>query len=117
MLGRVATGVSIVLGYPLAFKGLYNAARGLVPALATDALHAPLTLGLLACITALALALQDIAVIVGLSGSLFGASLMYVAPPFLYSAAVPGASPALWALVPLGGFLAVLGTVQTLKAA
>ena len=79
--------------------------------------HVPpraLTLAFLAAISAVAILLTDIGIVVGLSGALLGASIVYIFPALIYTQ-VAAPSPAVYALVPLGAFLGLLGVWQTLK--
>ena len=84
--GRIATAVSIVFGYPLAFCGLIDGLKGAATSLLAQGttlggVLAIITnpnyenfvrIGLLGLATAIALAVQDIGVVVGLTGSVVG---------------------------------------------
>lgn len=133
IVGRLATGASILFGYPLAMVGLRSALVGMssslsaepaLPAaarrafrsLAADASRVPLIVALLAVITAVACAVEDIGVVVGVSGALLGAAIVYCFPPLIYGRARGASTPqAVYCLIPLGAFLGVLGTYVTLR--
>ena len=165
MLGRVATGFSILFGFPLAMVGLRNSVVGMCESLADDATTAlppsvcsallavaddgnrfmlvvrarfcppcclpaaswyiemlttprpsrVLQVSMLAVITFVAVTCTDIGVIVGVSGALLGALIVYIIPPLLYKGARDDAPQAIQALVPLGAFLGVLGVYYSLK--
>ena len=160
VLGRVATGFSILFGFPLAMVGLRNSVVGMCESLADDATTAlppsvcsallavaddgnrfmlvvraslparrvlawnadrpprpslVLQVSMLAVITFVAVTCTDIGVIVGVSGALLGALIVYIIPPLLYKGARDDAPQAIQALVPLGAFLGVLGVYYSLK--
>ena len=134
VLGRVATGFSILFGFPLAMVGLRNSVVGMCESLADDAMTAlppsvcsallavaddsnrfMLVVSMLAVITFVAVTCTDIGVIVGVSGALLGALIVYIIPPLLYKGARDDAPKAIQALVPLGAFLGVLGVYYSLK--
>ena len=70
---------------------------------------------MLAVITFVAVTCTDIGVIVGVSGALLGALIVYIIPPLLYKGARDDAPQAIQAPVPLGAFLGVLGVYYSLK--
>ena len=131
LLGRLATFVSILFGYPLAMVGLRDSASSVLETFA-EAENAPtfarrvargavdspraLTLSFLAFISAVAILLTDICLVVGISGALLGAAIVYIFPALIYGIATDSSvfSP-VYALVPLGAFLGLLGVWQTLK--
>ena len=131
LLGRLATFVSILFGYPLAMVGLRDSASSVLETFA-EAENAPtfarrvargavdspraLTLSFLAFISAVAILLTDIGLVVGISGALLGAAIVYIFPALIYGIATDSSvfSP-VYALVPLGAFLGLLGVWQTLK--
>ena len=130
VLGRVATALSILFGYPLAFVGLRDSVGGLcrhwpqtLGWAAAPAARGPLTVGLVAAATTAAVLLTDIGLVVGLTGAVMGSAIVYVVPAciFLRAAELSGAKlpratkAAATALVPLGAFLGVLGVYFTLK--
>ncbi len=136
VVGRLATGASILFGYPLVMVGLRNAITGVCASLGgaddktaspfrkamrglcPEGARVPLTLTLLGTITAIACTISDIGTIVGIAGALLGAAIVYTYPPLMYAAArraTPNPAPAaVYALVPLGAFLGILGTYVTL---
>jgi amino acid permease len=95
--GRIATLVSIIFGYPLAFVGLLDSLKGACasvsggkgPLGALSNPHPPawldngLRVALLALATVTALVVEDIGLVVGLTGSLVGACIVYIAPSII----------------------------------
>ena len=142
VLGRVATFASILFGFPLAMLGLKDALFSLlaVPnsrhALLGLSAHQVYTLVLLAVVSAIAIAVSDIGIVVGVSGALLGAAIVYIFPALIYGAAAgserrrpsrelyadrDGGAVAVhrlvYLLVPFGAYLGVLGVFMTLKGA
>lgn len=131
ILGRLATGVSILFGYPLAMVGLRDSSISMLSTLAeSDTLPessvillrsivdrpSAVTLCFLSIISCVAILVQDIGLVVGISGAVLGASIVYIYPALIYGcvSGQPLCSP-IYLLVPLGIFLGVLGVWQTLK--
>ena len=131
VLGRIATFASILFGFPLAMLGLKDSLSSLLDL--PKAYIKPTTLVLLAAITAIAILITDIGLIVGISGALLGASIVYVFPALIYyvarrnekdksleaqhSQVASLEQSAVLLLVPFGIFLGVLGVWMTLKGA
>ena len=115
--------------------GLVCSAQGLCDSCAQTAPHSPVARPLraaakpayrrvvvvcaLALVTLVALLLTDIGLIVGISGAVLGASIVYVIPSVIAlrarSAMGQTAPLALYGLVPLGALIGVLGVVMTLR--
>jgi len=137
VVARLATGFSILFGFPLAMFGLVTSARGLAETGAAAAgpesrLAAPLraaaapsgrralVLSALAFVTVVAVLIADIGLIVGLSGAVLGAAIVYVIPAIiaLRAGGAGGGAAAnamLYGLMPLGAVIGVLGVVMALK--
>mmetsp|Transcript_16760 Transcript_16760/g.38451 ORF Transcript_16760/g.38451 Transcript_16760/m.38451 type:complete len:375 (+) Transcript_16760:1-1125(+) len=131
LLGRVATFLSLLFGFPLAMLGLRDSSRSLlegvegnlalldgVRSAARAARHSPraLTVAFLSAIALIAILLTDIGAVVGVSGALLGASIVYIYPAVIYSRVMHlHALSVVHALVPLGAVLGILGVWQTLK--
>ena len=135
--GLIATGISIVAGYPLAFAGLMDSLRGAAASLlgSYPKTMAPLAImsnpkyedmirmGLLAVATFVAYACDDIGLVVGLTGSLVGATIVYIAPAAITLRAnrmVPiiGSFQTVvcYGLILLGLVLGSIGAAETIKA-
>jgi sodium-coupled neutral amino acid transporter 11 len=130
VLGRVATGASILFGFPLAMLGLRSSLadmcgglsakisrrdsllRRSLASVASPSARVPLVLSLLALITFVACTLTDIGVIVGVSGALLGSAVVYIFPALIYADVASASS--VYAVVPLGAFFGILGTYMTL---
>lgn len=133
-LGRLATGCSIIFGFPLISngcrEGFKNAADalGLLGGAASDPRnHTKLVLALLVVTTTLSIVADDIGLVAGLTGALMGSSLVYICPTLLYAKIVRRISGAdsveyqkarrnlIW--IPFGIFTASMGVAMTLKNA
>ena len=126
-LGQVATFTSILCGFPLVAAG---ARESLVSAMASfgynvGQYHFAVVTCLLAAITAIACTVQDVSLVVGLTGAAMGSFIVYICPPLIYTAAVrstKGAGSAedirarrYLALLPFGVLIGALGVYMTLK--
>ena len=130
-LGRVATGLSVLFGFPLIMTGARESLWGVASSFYKDRLgsreapHTALVLGILAGVTAVACAVTDVSLVVGLAGATLGSFIVYICPALLYYKAVSltygnCARETLWAklhaifLVPFGLWIAVAGVKTTL---
>ncbi|OEU20517.1 Aa_trans-domain-containing protein [Fragilariopsis cylindrus CCMP1102] len=130
--GRLATGFSILFGFPLVVCGAREAIIGLTSSLANVELGSDknnffLVAGILTFVTAISCTVKDVSLVVGLTGAALGSTIVYVCPPLIYTKAVTlihGADSTAskraqvnLALVPFGLFIAVLGCFMTIKEA
>lgn len=82
-IARVAIGAGILCGYPLTFTALRDGFLDLLGVdrpQQRDALSLPVTAGILTLITAVALVVKNVGSVVGFSGALIGATLIFVMP-------------------------------------
>jgi len=82
-IARVSIGAGILCGYPLTFTALRDGFLDLVGVhrpQQRDVLLLPVTAGILALITAVALVVKNVGSVVGFSGALIGATLIFVMP-------------------------------------
>jgi amino acid permease len=130
---RVAIGGSIIGTYPLAFSGLRDGVMSLtgIP----SSMRTRLVTGMLAFVTCIALSGIEIGFLQSISGATFGSLLIYILPALMcifaaktllsknqegadFKKMVAQFSPhrlmSKGVLLPIGGFLGVLGTVVTL---
>jgi len=131
-LGRLATGLSVIFGFPLVSNGAREglkhaaAAHGYTSLLNDpDRTHGPLVVGMLIAACFVAIRVQDIKIIAGLSGAAMGSFLVYICPSLVYTrivAIMKGVDSkdyklARWNLlfVPFGLSIAMLGVTQILK--
>ena len=127
-LGRLATGFSVIFGFPLvsngAREGLKNASMALgFPAVSNPKNHVSVVLSMLIMSSILAILVSDIKVIAGFSGAAMGSFLVYMCPPLVYTNIVRkyygedsleykrGRLSLLF--VPFGCFIAVMGVAMT----
>jgi len=82
---RLAIGLALLTGYPFTFSALRDGILDLrkVSGEAREKAFKPLTYGLLALVTALALTLKDVGFVVSVSGALFGNALMFMVPAWM----------------------------------
>eukprot|EP00531_Pseudo-nitzschia_arenysensis_P021035 CAMPEP_0116155076 /NCGR_PEP_ID=MMETSP0329-20121206/22119_1 /TAXON_ID=697910 /ORGANISM="Pseudo-nitzschia arenysensis, Strain B593" /LENGTH=487 /DNA_ID=CAMNT_0003652095 /DNA_START=130 /DNA_END=1590 /DNA_ORIENTATION=+ len=126
-LGRLATGLSILFGFPLVACGAREAIIGLASSFGNDTLGSEknnfsLVAGILTFVTIISCTVKDVSLVVGLTGAALGSTIVYICPPFIYSKAIALAhgadSPASrraklnLALVPFGLFIGVLGCIM-----
>ena len=130
LLGRLATGVSIIFGFPLisngAREGLKNASSALgFSSLSNPQNHVLLVTCLLITTTLLSIVLTDIKLVAGLTGAVMGSSLVYICPTLIYARIVQqtyGAKSREYQVakrnllfIPFGLFTAFMGVAMTLK--
>ncbi|KAL3934575.1 MAG: hypothetical protein SGBAC_009740 [Bacillariaceae sp.] len=131
-LGRLATGFSILFGFPLVSCAAREAVAGVAtglgfPKLGADEYHFSLVFGILSIVTLISCTVKDVSLVVGLTGALLGSTIVYVCPPIIYTKALAlskgegspehKAAKINLALVPFGIVIAALGCFMTLKGA
>ena len=129
-LGRVATGVSILFGFPLVAAGAREAIIGAAasfgfPGIGSNENHFLLVSGILTFVTTIACTVKDVSLVVGLTGAALGSFIVYICPAIIYAKSVglvkgintPEHKKAKrnLALVPFGTFIAALGCYMTIK--
>jgi amino acid permease len=92
-LGRVATWVSLLFGFPLVSSAALHGIVGVVtsfgfPSIGDDQNHMLLVIVYLMVVTLIACLFDDVSLAVGLTGSSIGSLLAYVCPPLLYVSAI-----------------------------
>jgi amino acid permease len=131
-LGRVATGFSILFGFPLVASGAREAIIGIASSLANDSFgadknHLKLVCGILGLVTLVACTVNDVSLVVGLTGAALGSFIVYICPPLIFTKAImmvkgPDSVESKrarmnLALVPFGLSIAFLGCFMTVKEA
>eukprot|EP00980_Cylindrotheca_fusiformis_P003565 scaffold792_cov84-Cylindrotheca_fusiformis.AAC.5 len=129
-LGRLATGLSLIFGFPLisngAREGLKNASSALGYSQISDPKnHVKLVTILLIITSTLSIVLQDLKLIAGLAGAVMGSSLVYIIPTLIYSKIVlqhKGKESPEYRMarrnllfIPFGLFVTLMGVTMTLK--
>lgn len=131
ILGRVATGCSILFGYPMIITGTRE---GLIrcsssfgyPQLGHDKNHATLVGTILTVVTLVSCLVPEVSLVVGVTGATLGSAIVYLCPPLIYVRAVrlvagpesPEYRTALWKslpFLPLGVAIATLGVYRTIQ--
>jgi len=129
---RLATGFSILFGFPLVVCGAREAIIGLASSFGNAALGSEknnflLVAGILTFVTIISCTVEDVSLVVGLTGAALGSTVVYICPPFIYSKAITlihGADSNAskraklnLALVPFGLSIGVFGCLMTIKEA
>jgi len=131
ILGQVATGFSILFGFPLVAAGaresLVGAAAGLgYPQLGAPQNHGKLVIVMLALVTVVSINATDISYVMGLTGAALGSFICYICPSMLYVKAVEiskgknspeyKAAAASKLLIPFGVIIGGLGMLITIRS-
>lgn len=84
-VARFAIGLALITGFPFTFTALRNGVLDLaqLKGPARDKAFAPVTIGGLGLLTALALVLKDVGFVVSISGAMFGCAVMFIIPAIL----------------------------------
>ena len=132
ILGQVATGFSILFGFPLVAAGaresLIGAAAGLgYPQLGDPKNHVKFVTAMMTFVTAISLNAKDISLVMGLTGAALGSFICYVCPAMVYVKAVEVTEgkdsvayrKAAWnkALIPFGLAIGAFGVLVTIRSA
>lgn len=132
ILGQLATGFSILFGFPLVAAGaresIIGAAKSLgFPQLGDPKNHAKLVVAMLTLVTAISINVKDISLVMGLTGAALGSFNCYVCPAMVYVKAVEihngknspeyKAAALSKVLIPFGFFIGGLGIYITIRSA
>lgn len=131
-LGRLATGFSILFGFPLVTAGARESIIGVASSMGKNAIgseknHFLLVSTILSLVTFVSCTVKDVSLVVGLTGAAMGSFIVYICPPIIYTRAVAlvkgksskehQKSKANLGLVPFGMCVAFLGCFMTIKEA
>jgi len=117
-LARVATGFSILFGFPLIICGARESLMSISSSVFNIDLSdhfLPVILLLLVFVTTISVSVEDISVIVGLTGAVMGSFICYICPPLIYSKLKGKDGQWTLSFVPFGIGIASLGVYMTLK--
>ena len=86
---RLATGFSILFGFPLVITGARESILGAASSLGMEGLgdpsnHVLVVLGILGFVMAISTLVKDVSVVVGLTGALLGSFIVYVCPTLIH---------------------------------
>lgn len=133
-LASLATGLSILFGFPLIITGARESLLGVARSLRLGDVadddrvgHVALVTAILAFVTTVAISVDDVSLVVGLTGAIMGSFIVYVCPALIYVRTIRqyrGADSVdhrrarrNYALVPFGVAVGALGAYMTLKEA
>jgi amino acid permease len=132
-LGRLATGLSILFGFPLVAAGAREGLSGFFdgigfPDVKADKNHFLFVVSILAFVTLISTTVKDVSLVVGLTGAVMGSLIVYIIPVVVYVKAVGVVkglnsqeyTQAKWknlGLVPFGCAAGALGVFMTVKGA
>jgi len=133
-LGRLATGFSIVFGFPLVHNGAREGLKSFTSSafgwrsLSDPKNHVLLATAYLTVVSTIAILVKDVRLVVGLAGAAFGSFLVYICPVLVYlrilqniqgpdSMEYKRAKNNNLLLIPFGIFCGSMGVAMTLKEA
>jgi len=126
--GQIATFFSIVFGFPLVLRGLRESATGVLNAFGImNTKQSTLVFILLSLITAVSVNVNDVSLVVGLSGATCGCFLVFICPVILFVKSMGNVygldsldymnARKNLLIIPFGFCVGLLGVIMTLKNA